>query len=142
MNTYMRSALHLLLFLAAISGMPAHAQIVNGQLSSGPGAPPPLSTSTSSSLGSSATSHTVSSPVASPAAIRAPGSTVGNTPSSLQSGTILNQGSGYSARGATVNGNVNNTNVGGRSLGMPLGSGSQSSRSAGVQTNGSNMRKH
>jgi hypothetical protein len=62
------------------------------------------------------------------APISAPSNTVGNTPSSVRTGA---QNSGYSAGGSTVNTNINNTQVGNRSAGQPIGAGSNTSRSYG-----------
>jgi hypothetical protein len=46
--------------------------------------------------------------------------------------------SGYSASGSTVNTNFNNTAVGNRGPGQPIGGGSQTSSAFGHQTNGTN----
>lgn len=147
-------------------GTPMFAQIRPGQAPSGPAAPSPLGSSslsttlnnTNSAINNVGSSTSTLYPTSNPSqlptipglpgtsagsktpAISAPTSTVGNTPSSWQNNGLLNSGSsGYSASGSTVNGNLNNTNAGNRSIGQPIGSGSQTSSSFGSPTSGSNI---
>jgi hypothetical protein len=134
----LKSATSWSLLIVLTMAAPALAQLQNGQMSNGPRAPIGITPSPASPLSNSTLQEKPGFKPTPPAltggAVVAPPSTVGNTPSSLQGG--LNNTSGYSATGSTVNGNINNTAVGNRSPGQPVGGGSQTSTSNGMQTTG------
>lgn len=119
--------------------------ISNGQAPNGPSAPASLPSNNTGAMSSSASTNPSISPVSGSRSkainqinqVSAPTTTVGNTPSAL-SGS--NNNTGYSAYGSTVNGNLNNTRVGNRGGGQPIGSGSQMSASRGSQTGGASAK--
>lgn len=104
--------------------------ISNGQAPNGPSAPASLPSNNTGAMSSSASTNPSISPVSGSRSkainqinqVSAPTTTVGNTPSAL-SGS--NNNTGYSAYGSTVNGNLNNTRVGNRGGGQPIGAGSR-----------------
>lgn len=118
--------------------------ITNGQTPNGPSAPAALPSNNTVSNPSPAPANSAISPASASGTraqainqinrVSAPTTTVGNTPSAISGG---NNNTGYSAYGSTVNGNLNNTRVGNRGGGQPIGSGSQTSASSGSQTGGS-----